>query len=124
MIDDGLYETEQCKGCNKQHRVGNIDIRQCSCRNRHWAGGNPSICNNHKQSCTLPSILSKPSTTSSSDSVSMIKIASQVSSSIKDPIKVTIPFSREFCREMLNKEEIILNERLLFERKLLEESQR
>lgn len=105
MIGDGLYETEVCNSCNKQHRVASVHT-QCCCKTR--------------QTCTLPSILSKTTSVLSSSTDILPSI-------LKDNAAIkaeTVPFSREFCREMLSQEESVLTERLLFERKLLEEAER
>ena len=116
MIGDGIYEKNNCACCNEQHRVASVKAET-----RKSVG----------KKCLCSSILSKtPSTTSSADSFQLPPINSPVVNNgapleqQKGPMKdlETFQCDRDFYREMLSQEENALIERLKFERKLLEET--
>lgn len=111
MIGDGIYEKNNCGSCNEQHRVGSVkpESRKCSGRK-----------------CACPSVLSKGSSTASSiDSLPPINSSIQEQQP-KFPSKYLEMdhCDRELYHKLLNQEEVALTERLKYEKKLLEESEK
>lgn len=108
MIGDGLYEKETCSSCNEQHRIASVFTETCRA----------------PKHCTLPSILSRVNAPSSSLPVKKESSVSYNSTELDAEVGKTVMFSREFCRKMLCQEEYALTERLHFEKKLLEETEK
>jgi hypothetical protein len=108
IIGDGFYEKDKCNSCNKQHRVATIKTETSKPDKKN-------VC---------PSILSaKTSSASTNSTLPPIKVTSLIKD-IEKPSGPKDEKEREYYRKMLNEEENALMDRLSFEKKLLEETEK